>query len=173
MRPATDAERDFVATALERFGPDLLESWLREAQLELWVHDATPRRFYAVAASLGRPLRTAAGDLEPEAAGLEIGSEGRGGLELGLEGAYEVARRAQRGRLRIRDKAEQLFLYGRDVLGVGVARVDPDLHVGDVALVINSQGEGLGTGRLLQRPPAKGRVLIPLLDRGWYLRRGG
>lgn len=172
MRPACEDERAQLERALERWGKGLLEPWIRPAQL--WVREAPPAlEFYALDAQIAADLAQTEARRAARSAGLPLARLSRGRLELLLEGAFELGRRTQASRVHVNDKAAGLFLYGKTVLGESVASIDPSARPGDVVLVANPRGEVLGTARLVQPLPARGPALEPLLDRGWYLRKGG
>ncbi|MCI4460904.1 MAG: hypothetical protein JHC24_01670 [Thaumarchaeota archaeon] len=69
-----------------------------------------------------------------------------------------------RGYLIVDERAEAVFLYGRDVLPRGVIRRSPS-PCGTYA-VLNRRREPLGWAR------RRGRVYANLVDAGWYLRSG-
>jgi len=65
------------------------------------------------------------------------------------------------------EKAEWLFLCGRDIFAKGIAEKAVSTRNG-LVFVMNSQGENLGYGKLVK----EGNVAIKnILDRGFYLRR--
>ncbi len=68
------------------------------------------------------------------------------------------------------EAGERFFLYGRSVLSERVSGWKPGL-----VLVLNTRGEALGWGRgtITNIGGVKRRLLEPVWDLGWYLRRGG
>ncbi|MBW2964275.1 hypothetical protein KY363_02340 [Candidatus Woesearchaeota archaeon] len=67
------------------------------------------------------------------------------------------------------DKAEWLFLCGRDVFASSVLKANV---TSGVVLVANSRGEILGYGKITGTPGKKDSVFVKnLLDRGDFLRR--
>jgi ribosome biogenesis protein Nip4 len=67
------------------------------------------------------------------------------------------------------DKAEWLFLCGRDVFGKSVVKANVN---SGIALVVNSKKEVLGYGKITGELKNKERVFVKnILDRGDYLRR--
>lgn len=172
MRPLRDDERVRAAAALERFGPGFLAAWLRDRDAELWTRDGAPQTLHLVRRVLADLLRRAP-DPAPQRAGLFVGELDGERVHLSLEGAYEVGRRSRTGRVVVSDKAVQLFLYGRDVLGESIERADPAARTGTVAIVTNRRGDVLGLAEVLQHLPGHGPSLRALADRGWYLREGG
>lgn len=173
MRRLAPDEHTRVAHDLDRYGTGFLDAWLRDEDAELWTDDARPPRLFLLRAALARYLAGLGEPAQPTSAGLTVGTMTARGLRLHLEGMHAVATRSRAPRVTLRDKAAQLFLYGRDVLGEGVHRIEGSLSVGDEAFVLNRAGDVLGLGRVVAAPPARGRFLEPVLDRGWYLREGG
>jgi ribosome biogenesis protein Nip4 len=102
---------------------------------------------------------------EPYTVGLYLGEIKRGRFLLGLEGAALLGPHTDK-KVVVNKKAEQLVLYGRDVLHKSVLKLPPGLKPQEKCLMVNEDGEVLGIGRV-ERDCIKN-----LLDRGWYLRRG-
>jgi 60S ribosome subunit biogenesis protein NIP7 len=77
----------------------------------------------------------------------------------------------------VSDSAEQLVLYGRDVMGDSVLEAPAELGENEPVIITNRAGEAIGIGRT--RFPGKllsqkGRVTITtLVDAGSYLRDEG
>ncbi len=65
---------------------------------------------------------------------------------------------------------ERFFLYGRDVFEDHIVAWVPGLRI-----VVNESGEALGwgEGRIVKRGERRVRLVAPVWDLGWYLRRGG
>jgi len=98
----------------------------------------------------------------PYTAGVIIG-EFRGDKFLpGLEGA----KFAKYKKIYVNDKAEQLVLYGRDVFPNSIIKGDK-LKPKEKCIIANKRGEILAIGKV-----EKDKV-TNLIDRGWYLRKGG
>lgn len=66
----------------------------------------------------------------------------------------------------VNDKAEWLFLCGRDVLPESIAK---DISSKDIFLVQNSRDENLGLGKKIRK--GKSYFIKNILDRGDFLRR--
>lgn len=66
----------------------------------------------------------------------------------------------------VNDKAEWLFLCGRDVLPESITK---DNSSGDIFLVQNMRDENLGFGKKVKQ--GKTHFIKPILDRGNFLRR--
>ena len=71
---------------------------------------------------------------------------------------------------RVTADGERFFLYGRGVLEDNIIEWHPG-----VGVVVNELGEplGWGIGRIVKRGAKRERLVAPLWDLGWYLRRGG
>jgi ribosome biogenesis protein Nip4 len=103
---------------------------------------------------------------EPYTIGLFIGEIKRRRFDLGLEGATLIAPLAKK-KVMVDEKAEQLVLYGRDVLSKSVIK-GKELKAGDKCLIVNHHGEAIALGRV-----KKDKIFVEnLKDRGWYLRKG-
>jgi len=110
---------------------------------------------------------------QPYAAGLHIGTLRRRGLRLCLQGAFLVAGESQERVIRVNEKAEALFIYGRDVSGESVIEVKPELEQNSVCVVGNEKGEAIGLGKLLvsgDRLKEHRMVIENITDMGHYLR---
>ncbi len=107
----------------------------------------------------------------PYAVGTTIGEIKDGWFRLGLEGAYMLGPLAQSRYAIVNEKAESLFLYGRDVIGPSV--IECKAKKGNNVLVLNEKRECLGLGKLVEEPRNTVRTAIKnLRDRGWYIREG-
>ena len=67
-------------------------------------------------------------------------------------------------------KGERFFLYGKRVYQENILRWRPGL-----VLVVNNNGEAIGWGKgtIANIGGVRRRLLEPIWDLGWYLRRGG
>lgn len=116
--------------------------------------------------------------LVPEYAGLVIGVLQKG-FTPSMPGADLFARHAQSNGyyVAVTDNAEQLILYGRDVMGDSITMASDTLDENELVIILNSKKEAIGIGRtrfagksILQ----KGKVTISTLaDAGLYLRDEG
>jgi ribosome biogenesis protein Nip4 len=93
---------------------------------------------------------------EVKAAGLKVKDS-----EISLEFAFKIARYATKNKVIINEKAETLFLYGRDIFRNNIIR--GDLKKGK-KLTLNSKSECLGIGFW------DGKILKNVKDRGMFLR---
>lgn len=84
---------------------------------------------------------------EPVLAGLYMGSLGRKALALSLEGAYLVASRSDRKKVKVTGQAEGLVVYGRDVFGSSITWADESVRQNERVIIANKYGEALGIGR--------------------------
>ncbi len=79
----------------------------------------------------------------------------------------------------VNEKAEQLFLYGRDIFASSIIKIEQKLRRGDLAIILNKLDEPLGLGKMLV--DAKYILLgginedfvavKNLMDMGWYIRK--
>ena len=77
--------------------------------------------------------------------------------------------------VRINEKAEQLFLYGRDVFSSSIVSHTNDFDEGDYVMVCNDKGEALGVGQAMAPAQIINELgdfiaVKNLMDLGWYLR---
>lgn len=83
----------------------------------------------------------------------------------------EIISKKSRKKIVINEKAEWLFLCGRDVFGNSVLS-HADQKKGDLTLVQNEKDENLGYGKVLESVSDSDHVVVKnLLDRGDFLRR--
>ena len=72
----------------------------------------------------------------------------------------------------IDQKAAWLFICGRDVFRVGIAKVMGSKLKGDATLVLNEFGECLGFGKILNLTESQSKIAVKnVLDVGDFLRR--
>ena len=133
----------------------------------------TPRE---VAASLEQLLRVRM----PYSVGLFAGGVEQGELQVSLELASNLLHLLPpRKIVLLRDEAEQPVLYGRDVLAGSIYHLERDLRRAELVVLANRAKEILALGELLvdvnelKRAPPQRRVIRNLIDKGWYLRKGG
>jgi 60S ribosome subunit biogenesis protein NIP7 len=112
----------------------------------------------------------------------------RSGLAIGelkkqfipsIAGADLFARYGERNKfyIAVSEKAENLLLYGRDIIGESIIEASDALHENELVIVLNKWFEAIAVGRtrfagrsLFQ----KGRVTITnISDAGYYLREEG
>jgi ribosome biogenesis protein Nip4 len=112
----------------------------------------------------------------------------RSGLAIGelkkqfipsIAGAHLFARYGERNKfyIAVSEKAENLLLYGRDIMGESIIEASDALHENELVIVLNKWFEAIAVGRtrfagrsLFQ----KGRVTITnISDAGYYLREEG
>jgi 60S ribosome subunit biogenesis protein NIP7 len=108
------------------------------------------------------------------AIGYYIGSIGRRGFTPSLPLAHRLAPYCSKISCCILDDyGEKIFLYGKPVRATHITRTLP---TSGPCLVLNKEVEALGWGRLKPSNSLKegGEPrLVPVIDLGWYLRRGG
>ena len=129
-----------------------------------------------VALSLERLMRIKM----PYSLGLFAGGLERGELRLSLELATNLRDvLPSRKIVLLKDEAEQPVLYGRDVLAGSIYRIESNLRRGELTVLANRGKEILALGELLcegnevRNTPPQRRVIRNLIDKGWYLRKGG
>jgi 60S ribosome subunit biogenesis protein NIP7 len=112
----------------------------------------------------------------------------RSGLAIGelkkqfipsIAGADLFARYGERNKfyIAVSEKAENLLLYGRDIMGESIIEASDALHENELVIVLNKWFEAIAVGRtrfagrsLFQ----KGRVTVTnIFDAGYYLREEG
>ncbi len=107
-------------------------------------------------------------------AGIKVGEVGKK-FRFTLEGAFFLAKKEKK-KVYIDEKAEMLFLYGRDVFSSSIEKVSRDVKENDTVFVCNRFGDVIGIGRArfdVKEIARKGeRVAVEnLVDRGEYLRK--
>ena len=114
-------------------------------------------------------------DLKPLFSGLIIGDMAKH-FQPTIEGADLFSRLSGGGRnyITVRENAEKLVLYGRDVMGDSIISASDDLDENELVIITNSAGEAIGlgctrfAGKLLKQ---KERITITTIkDAGRYLR---
>ena len=96
-----------------------------------------------------------------------------------IAGADLFARYGERNKfyIAVSEKAENLLLYGRDIMGESIIEASDALHENELVIVLNKWFEAIAVGRtrfagrsLFQ----KGRVTVTnISDAGYYLREEG
>lgn len=166
LRLPTRSERTLINRALDRWGAfDALHAATFAVKDDRTVYLITPELEKRV-------------DLHPFSAGLAIGDLGKQ-FSPTLAAADLFARAGRRNKfyVSVADNAEQLVLYGRDVMGDSVTDAVIDIGENELVILTNRAGDAIGIGRtrfsgngLLQ----KGRITITTLaDAGRYLRDEG
>jgi ribosome biogenesis protein Nip4 len=75
-------------------------------------------------------------------------------------------------RIIVDDKAAWLFICGRDIFGKRITALHGSRRKGDYTLILNSFGECLGFGRIIEDIDAKTEVVVKnVSDVGDFLRR--
>jgi 60S ribosome subunit biogenesis protein NIP7 len=169
-RAPTREERTAINRALDRWGVfDVLSSDT------FLVKEEDKSRVVYIASQQASGFAVS---LQPYSAGLTIGELAKQFTPT-LAGADLFARSggASKYYVSVNENAEQLVLYGRDVMGESVVRAEGDLGENELVIITNCKGEAIGIGRtrfagrgILQ----KGRITITTLaDAGRYLRDEG
>jgi ribosome biogenesis protein Nip4 len=115
---------------------------------------------------------------DPYSAGLAIG-ELKKQFIPSIAGADLFARYGERNKyyITVGEKAENLVLYGRDIMGGSIEAASDALDENELVIVLNTAFEAIAVGRtrfagrsLFQ----KGRVTVSTIaDAGYYLREEG
>lgn len=115
---------------------------------------------------------------DPYLAGLAIG-ELKKQFMPSIAGADLFARYAKKNKFYIvvNEKAENLVLYGRDIIGESILEASEALHQNELVIVLNTRFEAIGIGRTR----FAGRLLFQIgkvtisniADAGYYLREEG
>jgi ribosome biogenesis protein Nip4 len=115
---------------------------------------------------------------DPYSAGLAIG-ELKKQFIPSIAGADLFARYGERNKyyITVGEKAENLVLYGRDIMGESIEAASDALNENELVIVLNTAFEAIAVGRtrfagrsLFQ----KGRVTVSTIaDAGYYLREEG
>jgi 60S ribosome subunit biogenesis protein NIP7 len=115
---------------------------------------------------------------DPYSAGLAIG-ELKKQFIPSIAGADLFARYGERNKyyITVGEKAENLVLYGRDIMGESIEDASDALDENELVIVLNTAFEAIAVGRtrfagrsLFQ----KGRVTVSTIaDAGYYLREEG
>ena len=87
-----------------------------------------------------------------------------GRLDLSLEAIYEISRLHKTKKAWVNKKAEQLFLYGRNVLPGSVIKTNA--KKGELVVVLSESSEPLGLGKIM-----KDNEIKNIIDFGLYLRK--
>ncbi len=177
-----------TAPRLERVSKrerELLARELAEAFGVPEVRDAvTGRRFLKLAGRWTEYFDASVLDFEPDdlprnahpfSAGLPFAERmSRGEVRPHLEGARALSEEVPEVNVVVTEKAAILFTYGRDVLPGSVIEVaGPEIEGRLVVVVVEDRlgRHPVGVGRL--RLTREGPLVENVMDRGWYLRRGG
>ena len=94
----------------------------------------------------------------------ELKQTGKYKFTMSLEGMSIIGNNISKNYIVINDKSETLFLYGRDIFKSSIIEMN---GAGRVA-VLNEQRELLGIGNY-----GGGDIIKNIVDKGWYLRKGG
>ena len=114
----------------------------------------------------------------PEYAGLVIG-ELQKVFTPSVQGADIFARHSKKAQnyIAVNENAEQLVLYGRDVMGDSITLASDQLDENQPVIIMNSRKEGIGVGRTRfagKSITQKGRITVTTVaDAGSYLRDEG
>ena len=92
------------------------------------------------------------------------GSENKIKFSISLEGMSLISKDIIKNYVIVNKKGETLFLYGRDVFKSSIL----EINGGGKVAVFNKNKELLGVGNY-----GGGDIIKNIIDKGWYLRKGG
>ncbi len=116
--------------------------------------------------------------ISPYSVGLGFGEYKKSGLLLSLGGGGILCNQTEIKAV-INEKAEQLFLFKRDIISTSITQITKKVNIGDKVIVVNTKNEFLGVGKLEQilddiinHKDTRNIALRNIIDLGWYLRKG-
>jgi ribosome biogenesis protein Nip4 len=164
-------ERTQINRALDRWG-----AFEFFKQRTLIIQEVAPKKKVVCLVTAG--IEKAVQVIDPYCAGLAIG-ELKKQFIPSVAGADLFARYGERNRyyIMVGKKAENLVLYGRDIMGESIVAASDTLDENEIVIVLNTAFEAIAVGRtrfagglLFQ----KGRVTVSTIaDAGYYLREEG
>ena len=116
--------------------------------------------------------------MQPFSLGLAIGELKKEFLPL-MAGADLFARYGERNKVYIvvGEKAENIVLYGRDIMGESIVEASETLDENELVIVLNTTFEAIAVGRTRFAGKSlfqSGRVTVTTIaDAGYYLREEG
>ena len=117
-------------------------------------------------------------NISPYSIGLGFGEFREDGFIISLSGANFIVKDTNR-LIKVNTKAENLFLYRRNILCQSITEVNNESEIDEKVLVVNEHNEFLGFGKLKISPlevflekNEKQLAVKNLMDLGWYLRKG-
>lgn len=146
-----------------------------------WVIVEGPRiEAYLAPKELASSLEKLLKQRMPYSLGLFAGRVDHGKLQVSLELASKLADSLPKRKIvLLRDEAEQPVLYGRDVLAGSIKHIERNVKRGELVALANAAREILALGQTLDeanelaKAKPKQRAIRNLIDKGWYLRKGG
>ncbi len=177
FRLLNEGEMEFLKKWFKRtFNCDLVKNILEGSKKQLLVGEGERKEIFLVPKNVFSVFKQISSVRMPFFLGLFLGELTKGDFKLSLEGAYVVAKKCKKKWIIVSDKGEILFLYGRDIMRGSIIKWDPSIRKGDRVVIMNRRGEALGVGRVvkgLKKAKNTDIVVKNLIDRGWYLRKGG
>ena len=175
---ASPEELTLIARAyLEKFGIDLKDVFRANKVI---VSKNDRMEAFLVSKDVFKAYEVVKRTREPYFLGLYLGYFKGSSFMPSAEGITCFSDRLpSRKRVVVSEKAEQLFLYGRDVLKGSIVYIERNLRRGEYVAIVNERNEVLGIGKLavdaelIDRLDAQEVVIENVFDKGWYLRRGG
>ena len=166
-------ERTQINRALDRWG-----AFEYFKHRPLIIQEVTPKKKVVCLVTGG--IEKAVGVMDPYSAGLAIGELKKKHFIPSIAGADLFVRYGDRNNryyIVVGRKAENLVLYGRDIMGESIIAASDALDENEMIIVLNTAHEAIAVGRtrfagrlLFQ----KGRVTVSTIaDAGYYLREEG
>lgn len=157
---------------------------IEESQLQenwSWVVAEGPRtEAYLTPPEVASSLEKLLKNRMPYSLGLFAGGVERERLQVSLElASYFAGILPDRKLVTLKNEAEQPVLYGRDVLAGSIQHIEKTVRKRELIALTSQQEEILALGEMLadaqdlQRAAPNQRVIRNLIDKGWYLRKGG
>lgn len=169
FREPTREERTRLNRALDTWG--VFEFFKDKVVV---ITEVTPNKVCLISAGIGPILSK----FEPEYAGLVIG-ELQKVFTPSMQGADLFARHSKKDHhyIAVNENAEQLILYGRDVMGDSIIHASDALDENQLVIIMNSRKEAIGVGRTRfagKSITQMGRITVTTLaDAGSYFRDEG
>jgi ribosome biogenesis protein Nip4 len=164
-------ERTQISRALDRWGA--FEFFKHRP---LIIQEVAPKKKVVCLATAA--IEKAVEVMDPYSAGLAIG-ELKKQFIPSIAGADLFARCGKRNRyyIVVGKKAENLVLYGRDIMGESILAASDALDENELVIVLNTAFEAIAVGRTRFAGRAlfqKGKVTVSTIaDAGYYLREEG
>ena len=177
FRKANKEEVMIITSAIAEFGKNLPLKILENEKI--LISKNREKKVFLVSKEVYRQFVHIKKNETPYFIGVNIGEIGKNKrFKLSIEGIHEVGKHTKK-KVIVSDKGEQFVLYGHSILKKSVIRIPKNLKKGSNVIVANVYGDPIGLGRLhvnseeIQNLKDEDLILINVLDRGWYLRKGG
>jgi ribosome biogenesis protein Nip4 len=174
---ATQDEREIVVKKIDAL---LGEGAGNRAIGKMGIVIASGKRaeLFLVADKVMDVFKNTQGKRNPYCLGIYLGDLKENELLLSIEGVTLCSPFARK-KVKVTDRGEQAMLYGRNLTSALIDHSSESIHRGDRVVIVNGLDETLGLGKALFDGNRFGDVdsnkyvIENILDRGWYLRKGG